>query len=309
MKKAPLFLLLLSLILGCETTIDIEIPLEPASLVVNSTLVDGEFIKVNVSESQHILDGKKFKFVLGASVEIYENGELIEVLPDSLEGNYISNKFKAKKGGLYNVIVSKNGFETASSQVLMPFDTAEILSVKLDTIIINEFDYSSSYLRFSIEIKDDGKIDNFYKVSVFRGEYYERYNYDVDPPVLIDTAYSYQQQYIQSRDPSLEEFQSYGESILFNDELFNGGTYKMNVLLPTWIDPDHSGSGDYDDGIDYFIELSSTSESYYLHELSFELQYWTSDNPFAQPVTVYNNIENGFGIFGAYNTAVYKVEK
>ncbi|MCF6352609.1 MAG: DUF4249 domain-containing protein [Cyclobacteriaceae bacterium] len=304
--KNKLFIqvVVLAFFLGCETIVDIEVPRDPPSLVINSTLSDEEFIKVHISQSQYILEPGDYKMITGAVVELFEDGSLIETLPDSLGGYYISATYTPRQGKIYTIKVAKNGFETATAEVLMPLDTATILSVKTDTIRENIDGYTSFYLRFSVEIKDDKAYDNFYDISVYRGGYFERYDYSVDPPVLIDSLYSYQKLYLQSRDPGLEDFQSYGQNILFNDELFNGSTYKMNVLSSIWIDSDYPDENQYT----YFVTVKNTSDSYYLYELSSQLQYWVDGDPFAQPVTVYNNIENGFGIFSAYNTAVFKVE-
>ncbi|MCF6353143.1 MAG: DUF4249 domain-containing protein [Cyclobacteriaceae bacterium] len=300
-NKLLILLVILLLGFGCETIVDIEVPRNPPSLVINSTLSDDAFIKVHVSQSQYILESGDYKMITGAIVEIFEEGTLVETLPDSLEGYYISANYIPKRGKTYTIKVAKNGFETATAEALMPLDTANILSVKMDTVRESIDGYTSSYLRFSVEIKDDKAYDNFYNISVYLGGYFKRYDYSVDPPVLIDSLYSYQKLYLQSRDPSLEDFQSYGQNILFNDELFNGSTYKMNVLSSRWGSPDENQ-------YTYFVALANTSESYYRYELSSQLQYWVDGDPFAQPVTVYNNIENGFGIFSAFNTAVFKVE-
>jgi uncharacterized protein DUF4249 len=308
MKKILLYAIALVTVgFGCETVIEIDIPVEPPSLVINSTLSDNDYIKAHISESKHILDGSDiYKTVQGATIEIYEEGNLLTTLPDSLEGNYISNTFKPVRGKMYEIIVAKTGFKTATAKVLIPLDTVEILSVKVDTIVENDFGYTSYYLRFSVEFEDDIAMDNYYDIAIYREGYAQRYDHSVDPPVYLDSIYFYQKRYIQSRDPSLEEFQSYGESILLNDELFNGNKVHINVLLRTWIDYENPNPEQIE--YTYYVEIANTSYSYYQYELSSQLQYWTSDNPFAQPVTVYNNIENGFGVFGAYNTAVFKVE-
>lgn len=301
MKKTLLYTFIwFALSVGCETIVEIDIPVEPTRLVINSILSDKEFISANISESKHILDGSDvYKTVQGATVEIYEDGNLLTTLIDSLEGNYISNNFKPLRGKLYKISVSKGGFEIATANVLMPLDTATILSVKMDTITEPQQGYTSTYLRFSVAVQDNELINNFYSIAVYQEGYHYQYDYNVAPPVLIDSVYYYHKLQIQTRDPSLEDFQSYGQDILFNDELFNGSTYHINVL--TWLPSEDSNTT-------YYIELANTSESYYRYKLSSELQYFAGDNPFAQPVTVYNNIENGFGVFGAYNTAVVKVE-
>jgi hypothetical protein len=47
-------------------------------------------------------------------------------------------------------------------------------------------------------------------------------------------------------------------------------------------------------------ELRSISKEYYDYQTSLN-EYWNADgNPFAQPVQVFTNIENGFGIFAGF---------
>ena len=67
--------------------------------------------------------------------------------------------------------------------------------------------------------------------------------------------------------------------------------------------PFYDESG-YEDGYDWSYKISgiriylhNISKSYYYYRTSLELYQNTSGNPFAQPVQVYSNIENGFGIF------------
>lgn len=304
--KNPAYIFLAFFFLSCETIVDINIPVEPPSIVLNCTLSDKEYIKVNLTQSQHILDNTDYQPVSGATVEIYEDGKLLTQLPDSLGGNYISAEHIPSRGKTYSIKASKPGFETATSEVLLPLDTVNILNVKMDTLIENEFGYTSYYLRINIEFEDAAAMDNYYQIAVYHTGYYQRYDHSVDPPAYIDSIYFINKMFLQSRDPSLEEFQSYGQNILINDGLFNGKTYNIRVLMPFWVDLDSPLPEEND--YNYFIEIANTSESYYYYKLSSQLQYWNSDNPFAQPVTVYNNIENGFGVFGAYNTSIVKVE-
>ena len=60
-------------------------------------------------------------------------------------------------------------------------------------------------------------------------------------------------------------------------------------------------SGDTKNQPKYIVILRNTSKSYYLYQQSVKLYYWVDEDPFAQPVQIYNNINNGFGIFSSYN--------
>ena len=49
------------------------------------------------------------------------------------------------------------------------------------------------------------------------------------------------------------------------------------------------------------LKLNYSKEDYFKYKLSLEKYQETAGDPFAQPVQVYSNVENGFGIFGGYS--------
>ncbi len=306
MNKLSIIFFLASLFfISCETVIDVEIPLEPAKLVINSTLIPGQPFRVHLSSSQHILDNSDYKSISGAEIKIYEDGQLLTTLPDSTEGNYISGTFMPIVGKKYRVEASKNGFETVTAEETLPKNAVKIISVKTDTVERNDFDYIEQRLEFDIEIDDDVNEENYYEIIIKRITIGLYYDYSQDPPVITDTITRVRNRPLQSEDPSLEEFQNYGQSIYFDDGLFNGKKYHMKVSTQS------EGFSNPEDVLEdyYEIYLRNTSEAYYLYKRSTELQNWTEDDPFAQPVQVYNNINNGYGIFAGYNNEmVYKVE-
>ncbi len=290
-------------ITGCETIVDVDIPREPPKLVVNSTLHPDDYFRVHLTQSQYILKSDDYLVVPGATVEVFADGNYLTTLPDSANGNYISATYKPQLGKTYELRVSKAGFADASARVTLPKDTARILGVKLDTVELSDFGYTSTYLRFSITLDDDEAADNFYQVSIFKEAYAYEMDYNTIPPTKLDSTLYREKLYIESRDPGLEEYQNYGAGIVFNDKLFNGREYEMRVLSQDYYNGEE---GNYPPT--YYVVIASTSESYYLYELSTKLQYWVDGDPFAQPVIVYNNIVNGYGIFSAYNEVSYTVK-
>ncbi len=290
--------LILLFFTGCETVVEIDIPVEAPSLVINSTLAVDSLIKIHISKSKHILGSVPFDVVDGAVVTILENETLLTTLVNSTNGWYIAADYKPKKGSTYNIKVEKEGFDTATAQVYIPLDTVKILSAKLE----------SENTILKVNFKDDNDKTNYYEIFVTKSYYDYSYDYSTSSPVLIDSTFNSFPISIESNDPSLEEYQNYGQSIFFNDAFFNGQTYTMNLDIFDYDDSQNSSPPSQSKPV-YKVYINNTSKSYYLHELSTLLKKWNTDDPFAQPVTVFNNIENGFGIFGGYNTAVYKVEK
>ncbi|MCB0476306.1 MAG: DUF4249 family protein [Flavobacteriaceae bacterium] len=55
------------------------------------------------------------------------------------------------------------------------------------------------------------------------------------------------------------------------------------------------------------MEFRTVSEDYYLYHSSITRQNYSEGSSFAEPVFVYNNIENGHGVFAGFNTSVDSV--
>ncbi len=304
-KLSTTFFLASLVFIGCETVIDVDIPLEPAKLVINSTLIAEQPFRVHLSSSQHILDNSDYKNITGAAVKIYEDGQLLTTLPDSTNGMYISDTFMPKAGKQYRIEVEKNGFDKVTADEMFPEKPAKIVNIKIDTVEINDFGYIEQRLEFDIGI-DDSNDENYYELIIIQENYYFEYDYSQNPPTKIDSTLSFYKIYLESNDPSLEEFQNSGQSIFFDDGLFNGKKYRIKVSTYFNQYPDYEGGSE---NIKYMVVLRNTSESYYLYKRSTELQKWTEDDPFAQPVQVYNNINNGYGIFAGYNDEmIYEIE-
>ena len=53
------------------------------------------------------------------------------------------------------------------------------------------------------------------------------------------------------------------------------------------------------------VTLRTVSEDFYNYKITGSLHDNSSDNPFAQPVNVYKNIDNGFGIFAGYRISLH----
>jgi Domain of unknown function (DUF4249) len=56
------------------------------------------------------------------------------------------------------------------------------------------------------------------------------------------------------------------------------------------------------------MELRAITPEYYRYYKSQELYADAQGNPFAEPITVYTNIREGYGIFAAYSPALRAVQ-
>ena len=106
---------------------------------------------------------------------------------------------------------------------------------------------------------------------------------------------------LESDDPIVQNNNAVGyDGIFLRDILFNSG--EGNVSFKT------SSSN-----IEYFpaiiVTLRTVSEDFYNYKITGSLHDNSSDNPFAQPVNVYKNIDNGFGIFAGYSESSFPIGK
>ena len=57
----------------------------------------------------------------------------------------------------------------------------------------------------------------------------------------------------------------------------------------------------------FYVLLRSVSSDYYYYHSTITRQLSARESPFAEPVIIYNNVENGLGNFAAYSTATDSV--
>lgn len=102
-------------------------------------------------------------------------------------------------------------------------------------------------------------------------------------------------------------------SKMFNDTSMVGGGYYAyfdsdeNVARSRYV---YTNQWQYDLGIDtilfsrHYIEVLNCSREFYLYHNSLSKSMENSGNPFADPVLMYSNFNNGFGCFGAFSRTI-----
>ena len=150
-------------------------------------------------------------------------------------------------------------------------------------------------LQITLDFNDPESSQNYYLIETYSvNEYLVIKNSDTTEYELDTTK-----QYMILTD---EVFQNGGspwrEQGLFNDILFNGQSKALELEIP------YNKSTGFESGYEWSyktlgvrVYLHNISKSYYYYRTSLELYQSASGNPFAQPVQVYSNIENGFGVF------------
>ena len=291
MKKLFLLLSISLVYISCEKVIPFEGDVNIPKLVINSIFQSDSTFKVHVSSSRSVIDTASFQNIEDAVVTIKDdNGSIIETLNYVENGFYIGQTFP-QENQTYSLQVTHPNYTNITSSDSLP-----------SPITINSIDTSTTVdpingdrLQITLNFNDPESSQNYYLIETYSvNEYLLIKNSDTTEYELDTTK-----QFMVLTD---EVFQNGGspfrEQGLFNDLLFNGQNKTLELEIPyeNW-----SGS---EDGYDWSYQtltlrlyLHNISISYYYYRTSLELFQNASGNPFAQPVQVFSNVENGFGIF------------
>ena len=128
---------------------------------------------------------------------------------------------------------------------------------------------------------------NYYMLEVF----------ETDTFYPSDSGINYYYLFID--DPAIGEKQN-AIAVLFNDEFFNGKSYRLTVKFDSYL-------LNANPGYPVYVKLTSVNEDFYLYKKTFAAHLNNQGNPFAEPVQVYNNIKNGFGIFGGFSSYTLRI--
>ncbi len=260
---------------ACEQVIDIELPVHEPRIVVNGHYENGdENFFVYLTDSRPVLDSQNIEPILNAEVLLYENDILIDTMLHFGSGYYsIPLNAPFIVGNRYKVTASAIGFETVTTeQVLLAPINFSIVNYRSEGGVDLEGE-----VRDEIEIEFDDPVDqqNFYEVVVFRRKKAEPENY--------------RGKYTWSLAPYMEDGWS---APIFNDDFINGKTERLKILTSTM---DTSR-------VTISVKLNAISKDKYLLSKSL-VAYGNADgNPFAEPVIVHTNVENGYGLFGVSAT-------
>lgn len=274
-------------IISCDMVVDVDLPDVPEKLVVNCLFATGEPLKVYVNHTVDILyNSDSTSIVENAVVRLYGDDTLLGTIPNQGQGVYMNETLIPLPGVWYRIVVSAPGYDDVWAEDTAPEPTA-IDSIDFD--ILTYFDSEGiEYHRTGILFSDDPYSENHYEV-IFQ---------------CFDTKYDYFFSYGPRNDNDRvltnegdELF--YSKICVFSDELINGQQYWLRIIDTRKIWEKK-----------YKINLMTTSETMYKFRKSWIRHDYAKNpdilNPI-EPVTLYSNINGGYGIFAGYSNSAYYI--
>jgi len=339
--KSQIVIVFFSLLIisSCSQRIDFENEFMTNQLVVNAIVAADSLIRIDVYRNTSINEATYIQ-VPDADVSIWQNGDRLETLkldytltPNWYESGkhdeydttffYTTTSTKALPGATYQLEVRHPNFETARCETTIP---PQIQITGLDTSSTYELagNTESMQFNFTVHLSDPSENNNYYRIMVYQqvGRKYEDYtNEDTTSYIGIN---NWGLAHIKSNDPVfINENEDADNEIIggslnsydvFSDELFNGENYKLKfqiIYAAMWSGGGGEREPEYKiepgEFYHFTVELQSMSRETYLYFKSVDSQQSVNDLPFIEPVPVFNNVENGMGIFGSYSSSRVEV--
>jgi len=303
----PFLLLLAITFSGCKKYLEFEgEDLEPR-LVLNGLAMADSVVTVHLSNSRGVIDPSPIRRVTNATVNVYDGqGDLIEQLVHQGDGRY-RGQVALTAGTVVSVQASADGFGSLGAQDLVP-SAVPIEQWDTTSVIVpgggGGFEFPALELAFTVTDPSDQV--NFYMLEGYIVQA-DSIIYDWDPitgepiidtvPANVPQVYpvgfsSTDQVLVASGDAEVGDTRVYFTRAVLRDELFNGTRRTFNIRLDNTIRP-----GKLD------LRWVSITNATYLYYRTLERYQYANEDPFAEPVQVYTNIEGGLGIWGGANIA------
>jgi Domain of unknown function (DUF4249) len=288
-----IFVILLFVVCACELVVDVDVPFEGAQLTVNSFFNTNNYqweATVSLNRSIFEKDEEPYQLVTDATVSVYDENGNANTLSHRGQGRYISNTEKPLAGKRYRLAVSAPGYETVESESVAP------VPVPITDFTIEQQSLNESLI--TIKFKDNGAEQNYY--FAFADVESETYNSITDEVATFKTKV-FMNKSEEEGGQLNSQFIQIEEGILMSDALFNGKEFELSFK---------TSSRNFNGGAYSHISatLYTVSKDYYEYKATKYLQNENSGNPFAQPVNVYNNIKNGFGVFAGLSQSISRKE-
>lgn len=291
MNKFPFLIIAAGLLIAASCTKEIKYKgdNEDPLLVLNCIAEKDSTIVVELSKSRFFLSSNNDDYTITSNAILtlvnQTSGQTYVVTTPDANGKYVF-PITALEGNTYSISASHPDFETVTSTMSVLYETP-ILSVDTSS-------YSSPngvFMKANVTWNDPSGTD-FYilKLSV----------------INTSNGIEFLNQPLGSNDQAMDELsasdfageENYSPHLFFTDELFDGSQKTLEVRFPKqWTMPDPNEH--------YKFTLHRCTESTYKYLVSSKKAEYAASDFFSEPVKVFTNIENGYGIFGALSGAVF----
>jgi hypothetical protein len=339
--KIRFLLLIACLTTSCTQELDMPFPQGKEQLVLNSILHPDSTIKISLTKTLPVgTTGSDFPVVDNAEIYLYEDNILIGK-PTFKDSIYVL-EYLPRVGKEYSIEVEVPGFATLKASDVVPNKADVSICFNEDTLGLYDF---STFDILNVNIVDKADEKNAYWIdglstipehpcrfkrdsSFWNGNGFSTIEFDTivcpggeEPTFLyIKTSNFITYSEVPDRfnagiDNLWDGVSSFSYYMRIEDSQHDGGLISFDM-----------GIGNYDDYLTKYQEIHDSltqqiiimiASQHFDHYLKSSITHLLSrDNyadedfeimPFAEIVQTYSNVENGTGIFAAYNSTTFEV--
>ncbi|RCL74489.1 MAG: DUF4249 domain-containing protein [Flavobacteriales bacterium] len=296
----PIILILSALTLSnCTKEIDFAEQDIAPRIVVNSLFTNDSVWSAHISRSVGVLDNTSYTTIDDASVNIFdENANLITTLTHQGNGLYTSpTGVSPLPNQSYTLEASAGGYQSVNATNFIP---PAVPIYQLDTVTSTNSN-DETILEATITFQDPPNVSNYYMLEVLvKGtwESWEGDSVEFREPLEISCDDINVETVNRFNFGGFENTYLY---LMLKDQNFDGENYALTFSVINYAELKE---------MELFgeIRLVNTSEAYFNYLTSFNMYQRTINNPFATPVQVYSNVNNGMGIFAGGTLTSWDVE-
>ena len=307
----PIFLILSALTLSnCTKEIEFDAQDIAPRIVVNSLFTNDSIWAAHISRSVGVLETTSYTTIDNASVNIFDdNANLVTTLTHQGDGLYTSPSGATPQANQsYTIEASASGYESVNASNSIP---SAVPIYQLDTVTSTNSD-GETILETTITFQDPPSVSNYYMLEVLVTGTWINNEWEWDTVAnewVADTIEFREPLQISCDDINVETvnrfnfggFENTYLYLMLKDQNFDGENYALTFTVINYAelkDMDLFGE----------IRLVNTSEEYFNYLKSFNMYQRTINNPFATPVQVYSNVNNGMGIFAGGTLTSWTVQ-
>ena len=281
---------------ACNQVIDIKLPPHEPEIVVVGDFPQGErHLRLWISRTFSILDQRQLDsmgwggtwdpdnpmaraaWLDNAAVDLYIDGQLAhQFLPNPQSRFYELNLAEPldAENKNFELRIQAPGKAQARGSSRLPDDFG-LRDFRYQALAGRDAEGNSvDVIEFILE--EAPQADNYYEIVLFQSPKDTSWWQGEVFPI-----------YLSSKDPQIQNFSS---SVILSDRSINGANYKL-VLESSPLDTSFN---------DLELRIRSIPKARYFYLNSLRAQFQAQGNPFAEPVVLYTNMENGRGIFSLF---------
>lgn len=280
-------------------TVAIDPPAYEKQLSFHLNLVDSDStVRLVLSRNYGILETVpdiSDYFVSGGSAELYQDGQKwLTLTPLSADSSFVlvgKLPQTLHPGSTYEIRAEHPDFPKVSAIQVMPGEFG-VDSARLKHNV-GSGQFGEKFDLVEVFFNDPPGVRNYYEVKI--SDLYLNISYDPNTGMLDTIGYTEYPIYVEDfTDPNVA-FGVQGSGLI-SDQFFEGKSYKLQARISGY------------DGSRYVVHVRNITEEYYRWSRSYQAKSDAEDNPLIEPISVFNNLTNGLGIFSVAREKVFVVQ-